>query len=241
VWKKSTQLASYTNVSLRDAMTTKDDALKLKTSSSTPPGDEEADRSQLMPIFLKVSGRHCLVVGAGHAAWQKIEALLACGATVQVVAIHAIESIRSLAKKGAIRLELRKYSPGDLDGAFLVIAATDKPEVNQAIFQAANERKLLVNTVDEPQRCDFYFSSIVRRGPLQIAISTGGESPAFARRLGKEIDAALPNNIGTWLKKLGNARRAILQECPPGEARTRILTGLAARPVSDRKSESKNH
>jgi len=222
-------------------MTTKNDALKLKTSSSTSLGDEEAVRAQLMPIFLKVSGRHCLVVGAGHAAWQKVEALLACGATVQVVAIHAIESIRLLAKKGAIRLELRKYSPRDLDDAFLVIAATDNPEVNQAIFQAANEQKLLVNTVDEPQRCDFYFSSVVRRGPLQIAISTSGESPAFARRLGKEIDAALPGNVATWLKKLGNARRAILQGCPPSEARTQILTGLAARPISECKSGSKNH
>jgi precorrin-2 dehydrogenase/sirohydrochlorin ferrochelatase len=222
-------------------MTKKSNALKQKTNSSKPQAEGDVVQQQLMPIFLKVSRRHCLVVGAGHAAWQKVESLVACGATVQVVAIHAIEPIQSLAKKGAIRLELRKYSPRDLDDAFLVIAATDNPRVNQAIFQAANARKLLVNTVDEPQRCDFYFSSVVRRGPLQIAISTSGESPAFARRLGKEIDAALPSNVGTWLKKLGKARRSILQGYPPSAARTQILTGLAARPISDSKSGSKYH
>jgi siroheme synthase-like protein len=221
-------------------MTKKSNAMKQKTNSSKSREEGNKVRHQLMPIFLKVAGRHCLVVGAGHAAWQKVEALLECGATVQVVAIHAAEPIRSLAESGTIRLELRKYSPRDLDDAFLVIAATNNPEVNQAIFQAANARKLLVNTVDEPERCDFYFSFIVRRGPLQIAISTNGESPSFARRLGKEIDTALPGNVGTWLKKLGKARRAILQSYPPSEARTRILAGLAARPISDCKSGSKD-
>jgi siroheme synthase-like protein len=168
-----------------------------------------------LPIFLKIAGRHCLVAGAGPAALQKVEALLACGAAVQVIAPEAIEPIRSLAEHRAILLSLRKFSLEDLDDACLVIAATNDPEVNQAIYQAANARKLLVNTVDEPQRCDFYFSSVLRRGPLQIAISTSGESPAFAQRLRNEIDAALPANVGAWLKGLGSSRRAKRREHPP--------------------------
>jgi siroheme synthase-like protein len=187
----------------------------------------------LLPIFIKLTGRRCLVVGAGRVALQKVESLLQCGAKVEVVAPQAIEELQSLATTGTIHLELREYSPDDLNEAFLVIAATNQPEVNRAVFNDANARNIPVNAVDDPPNCDFYFSSVVRRGDLQIAISTAGESPAFAQRLRQEIDAALPDDIGEWLRELGQLRREILQTHPAGEERNQLLKTLAARQICD--------
>jgi precorrin-2 dehydrogenase/sirohydrochlorin ferrochelatase len=168
---------------------------------------------------------------------MKVEALLECDASVQVVAVQAIEPIQSLAQAGNFQLELREYASRDLDDAFLVIAATDNHEVNAAIFQEANRRRIPVNTVDDPARSDFYFSSVVRRGPLQIAISTAGESPSFAQRLKRNIDVVLPKNLGAWLMELGHARRAILQEFPSGTVRSEELASLANRPIGDSESD----
>lgn len=187
----------------------------------------------LLPIFVKLTGRRCLVVGAGRVALQKVESLLQCGAEVEVVAPQAIDALQSLAASGSIRLDLREYTSQDLHGAFLVIAATNLPEVNEAVFRDANARNIPINAVDDPPNCDFYFSSVVRRGDLQIAISTAGESPAFAQRLRKEIDAALPEDIGDWLRNLGQLRREILETHPAGEERNRLLSSLAHRQICD--------
>lgn len=181
----------------------------------------------LLPIFVKIAGKSCLVVGAGHAALKKIEALLGCGARIQVVAEHAIDPVRELARQELLQLSIRRYSQEDLAGVFLVIAATNDPEVNQTIFCDAKERKILINAVDSPPQCDFYFPAIVRRGSLQVAISTSGQSPAFAQKLKEDIDSVLPLSLGKWLERLGRIRRNILQTVPPGDARTQILTALA--------------
>jgi precorrin-2 dehydrogenase/sirohydrochlorin ferrochelatase len=207
-----------------------------KSAQTNPAEARDEGQPPLLPVFLKVARRRCLVVGAGPAALKKVKALLNCGAAVQVVASQAAEPIQAFARAGALELALREYVPRDMDDAFLVIAATDKREINEAIFQEANRRRILVNTVDDPPRCDLYFSSVVRRGPLQVAISTGGQSPAFAARLKKELDASLPRDLGAWLKGLGKARRAILQEHPAGKARTQALKSLANRPLGDPES-----
>jgi siroheme synthase-like protein len=188
-------------------------------------------QAPLLPIFVKLTGRRCLVVGAGRVALQKVESLLQCGAEVEVVAPQAVEELQSLAANGKIRLNLREYAPSDLDGAFLAIAATNRPEVNQVVFNDANARNIPINAVDDPPNCDFYFSSVVRRGDLQVAVSTAGQSPAFAQRLRKEIDALLPSDIGEWLSNLGQLRREVLETHPAGEDRNHLLGTLATRQV----------
>jgi len=183
----------------------------------------------LLPIFLRLEGRRCLVVGAGTVALAKIESLHAAGAVITVVAPRATTQVQTLAKKGALTLYERAFTPRDLDGVFLVVAATNAPEVNRAVHEEALRRNVLCNAVDDPPNCDFYFGSVVARGDLQIAISTAGESPALAQHLRKEIDDQLPHDLGPWLKELGELRREVRAATPPGEARNRLLHELAQR------------
>jgi len=141
----------------------------------------------LFPIFLKLAGKRCVVVGAGNIAESKIESLLAAEARVTVVAPEASARVQEWAASGELTWEAREYRQGDLVGAFLVVAGTATPAVNRAVFAEAAARDILCNAVDDPPFCDFYFPSVVRRGELQIAISTAGESPALAQRLRKEL------------------------------------------------------
>lgn len=185
----------------------------------------------LFPIFLKLDGRSCLVVGAGRVALEKIASLLQAGASLLVVAPAVCEAIGGLAADGKITLARRPFQEADLDGQSLVITATDSREVNHAVFLAAQRRGLLCNSVDDPPNCDYYFASIVRRGDLQIAISTAGESPALAQRLRREIDAQLPQETAEWLQNLGSLRRKILADHAAGDDRKTLLHRLAYLPV----------
>lgn len=182
----------------------------------------------LFPIFLKLAGRRCLIVGAGNVAAEKIASLLHAQADLTVVSPEALPAIAQQAQAGMLVWHPRRFAPSDLDGVFMVIAATSSPEVNHQIFLLAGDRGILCNSVDDPPNCDFYFSSIVERGALQIAISTAGESPALAQRLRKEIDAQLDSNLGNWLDQLGQLRREILQKLPSGEDRKMLLHRLAS-------------
>jgi siroheme synthase-like protein len=185
----------------------------------------------LLPVFLKLESRPCLVVGAGRVALEKLEKLLAAGAHITVVAPKVLEAIEDLAAQGRISLKRRAFNLNDLDGQTIVITATNSKEVNHSVFQAAQARGLLCNAVDDPPNCDFYFAASVERGDLQIAISTAGESPAVAQRLRREIDAQLPPDLGEWLAEVGKLRREVLQSHPAGEARKRLLHTLAELPV----------
>ncbi|GAC1423793.1 MAG: bifunctional precorrin-2 dehydrogenase/sirohydrochlorin ferrochelatase [Acidobacteriaceae bacterium] len=185
----------------------------------------------LFPIFLKLTGRPCLVVGAGNLGESKIESLQAANARVTVIAPRASQRIVALAEAGEVLWHQREYAPGDVAGQFLVVAATDAPEVNRAVFAEAEAANILINAVDDPPFCDFYFPSVVRRGDLQIAISTAGASPALAQRLRKEINAILPLDAGDWLAELGNLRREVLQLEPLNTARKELLHQLASREV----------
>jgi precorrin-2 dehydrogenase/sirohydrochlorin ferrochelatase len=186
----------------------------------------------LFPIFLKLTARPCLVIGAGNLAESKIESLRAAEAQVTVIAPQASRAIEELAASGEITLQRREYSAGDVvEGTFLVVTATDVPEVNRAVYLEATSKSVICNAVDDPPYCDFYFPSVVRRGDLQIAISTAGDSPALAQRLRKEINAALPLDTGAWLAELGNLRREVLQLEPLNEARKQLLHTLASREV----------
>ncbi len=185
----------------------------------------------LFPIFMKLDGRPCLVVGAGNVALEKVASLLQAGASIRVVAPAACEAIEVLAAEGKITLEHREFQEADLQGQSLVVTATNFRAVNHAVFLAAQRHGLLCNSVDDPPNCDYYFASIVQRGNLQIAISTAGESPALAQRLRREIDAQLPEDTARWVAELGSLRREILASHPAGEERKTLLHRLAQLPV----------
>jgi siroheme synthase-like protein len=187
----------------------------------------------LLPVFLKLEGRPGLVVGAGAVALQKILSLLNTGLRLRVIAPKARPEIRQLATDGHLEWIQRPFESSDLDGNFLVIAATDSAAVNAAVYRGAVERGILSNSVDDPPHCDFYFGSVVSRGALQIAISTAGESPAVAQRLRREIDEQLPEDLGRWLEDLGTLRREVLGLHPRGEACKALLHQLAQRQVCD--------
>ena len=185
----------------------------------------------LFPIFLKLTARRCLVIGAGSIAESKIQSLLDAEADVTVVATRISARVQQLWDSGEIKLHLREFADSDLDGNFLVVAGTDVPAVNRAVFAGCEQRNILVSAVDDPPYCDYYFPSIVKRGDLQIAISTAGESPALAQRLRKELNAALPLDLGPWLMELGRLRREVLGMEPLGEPRKLLLHQLAQRDV----------
>ncbi|MEO6923443.1 MAG: bifunctional precorrin-2 dehydrogenase/sirohydrochlorin ferrochelatase [Bryocella sp.] len=185
----------------------------------------------LFPIFLKLAARPCVVIGAGKIAESKIESLLAAEASVTVIAPQALPRVEAWAANGDLTWLQREYREGDLDGAFLCVAATATNAVNRAVYTEANAHDVLCNAVDDPPFCDYYFPSIVRRGELQIAISTAGESPALAQRLRKEINAALPLDFGEWLMELGRLRREVTAAEPIGEPRKQLLHELAQREV----------
>jgi precorrin-2 dehydrogenase len=159
---------------------------------------------------LRLSGRRCVVVGGGEVGLEKVEGLLACDGDVALVAPDAIEPLRELADEGSIRWERRDYRPEDLEGTFMVIAATSNTEVNIHIYEDAERRAMLVNVVDVPPLCNFILPAIIRSGPLAIAISTAGASPALAKRIRDEIAeeygepyarlAILLNEVRGWAK-----------------------------------------
>jgi precorrin-2 dehydrogenase / sirohydrochlorin ferrochelatase len=182
----------------------------------------------LFPIFVQLARRPCLVVGAGAVAESKIQSLLEAGADVTVVAPCASNEVQRLFSSERIRWSARIFLPGDLEGIFLVIAATGDPRLNRLVFLESQRRGILCNSVDDPPHCDFYFPSIVRRGDLQIAISTAGESPAFAQRLRIELEQSLDAHLGQWISEIGDWRRKILASEPPSEARKSLLRSLAS-------------
>ena len=159
---------------------------------------------------LRLSGRRCVVVGGGEVGLEKVEGLLACDGDVTLVSPEAIEPLRELAEEGSIRWERRAYRDDDLEGTFIVIAATGNSEVNISVFEDAERRAMLVNVVDVPPLCNFILPAIIRTGPLAIAISTAGASPALAKRIRDEIAeeygepyarlAILLNEVRGWAK-----------------------------------------
>jgi precorrin-2 dehydrogenase/sirohydrochlorin ferrochelatase len=183
--------------------------------------------ASLFPMFLKLEGRSCLVVGAGAIAASKILSLLESGARVTVVAPWASDELRKLAGDGKFRWLARAYEDRDLDGVFLVIAATSDGTVNRAVFLESQRLGILCNAVDDPPHCDFYFPAVVRRGDLQIAISTAGQSPALAQRLRRELEEVFDESAGDWVSDLGRRRREILATYAASEERKQWLVELA--------------
>lgn len=183
----------------------------------------------LFPMFVKLAGRRCLVVGAGAVGEAKIESLLRTGAEVSVVAPRVTTRVAEWASAGAIRWYDRPFRQNDLDGIFLVIAATSCPEVNECVYREATQRGVLCNAADEPEHCDFFYPAVVRSGALQIAISTGGHSPALAQRLRRELEQHFSAAYAAWLEELAHARHCLLA-CDMDAAERRVrLHDLASR------------
>jgi precorrin-2 dehydrogenase/sirohydrochlorin ferrochelatase len=180
----------------------------------------------LFPIFLKLQARRCLVVGAGHVGVQKIVGLLEAEAATVVIEPAPSRAVRELAEARRIVLHERAYLSSDLDSAYLVIAATSAPAVNQRIYDEAQARGILANVVDVPPLCDFYYPAVVRRGSLIVAVSSQGESPHLAQRVRDEISELLPQELEQAVDRIGEERRRILRDHAPGGERLQLLRDL---------------
>jgi precorrin-2 dehydrogenase/sirohydrochlorin ferrochelatase len=164
------------------------------------------------PMMVKLEGRKCVVVGAGAVAEEKIAGLLPHLPQVTVVSPQATKKIQKQAQAGILTWKKRRFTARDIGGAFLAIAATDSPAVNAAVFRACSAHGVLCNSVDDPPNCDFFYPAVVRRGALQIAISTNGRSPALASRLRRELEQQFGREWVDWLGHIGDMRNQILSE-----------------------------
>jgi len=185
--------------------------------------------TNLFPMFMKLAGKQCLVVGAGKVGEPKIAGLIDTGALIQVVAIDASNKVREWADAGKIALELRLFAPDDLDGKFLAVIATASNGLNQFIYRAAERRGVLCNVVDVPEYCDFFYPAVVHRGDLQIAISTAGQSPSLAQKLRQQLERQFGPEYETWVEQLGETRRLILASDLDKERKLELLHSLASR------------
>ena len=185
--------------------------------------------TELFPIFVKLAARQVLVVGAGTVGEPKIAALLATGARIKVVALEAGAAVREWARQGKINLELRPFSPRDLEGAFLAIVATSSRPLNKRVYQEARRHGVLCNVVDVPELCDFYYPAVVRRGDLQIAVSTAGQSPSLAQKVRQQLEKQFGPGYAAWVAELGETRKLILASDLPKERKLDLLHSLASR------------
>jgi siroheme synthase-like protein len=195
---------------------------------SKPPSRLSGEKIPLFPIFVKLTKRRCLVVGAGKTAEEKIPTLLRCGASVVVVAPAATRAIQGWAAENKIIWEQRRFEARDLDGLFLVVVATPVKTLNRTVFEQAQQRRILCNVVRDRSLCDFYYPALVRRGPLQIAISTAGHSGALAQRLRKQFEAQFGPEWESWLRWLGEARSSLYDDPLSPKRRRTMLHRLAS-------------
>jgi len=174
------------------------------------------------PVSLRVGGERVLVVGGGAIALRKAQTLVRAGARVVCVA-PAFRAGFGRLKAERVR---RRFRAADVAGAVLVVASTDDPKTNRAVYDACRRRGIPVNVVDVPELCSFIVPSILRRGPVQVAVSTGGKSPSLAKAIRRRLEALLGPAIGPLARKLGEERRRLLRALPPSPGRMRRLKAL---------------
>jgi len=185
--------------------------------------------ASLFPMFVKLEGKQILVVGAGKVGEPKIAGLLDTGAVIRVVSLDASPAVREWARSGQIELELRSFNPADLDGAFLAVVATSSRTLNEFVYHEAQRRRVLCNVVDVPDLCDFYYPSVVRRGDLQIAVSTAGKSPSLAQKIRQQLEKQFGPGYADWVAELGETRKLILASDLAKERKLDLLHSLASR------------
>lgn len=181
------------------------------------------------PVNLDIRNRKCLVVGGGDVGTRKVITLLDCGAMVVVISPAVTEKIEELSNKGLIKLERRGFKPTDLDQIFLVIGATDNPELNREIHAGAERLGMLCNIADRPEVCNFILPAIVNRGDLIIAISTSGKSPAFAKKMRKDLEKEFGTEYADFLTLMGGIRTKLLSEDHEPEAHKHLFENLIKR------------
>ncbi len=174
------------------------------------------------PISLSVKDRRVTVIGGGHVAEERVQALLECNARVRVISPEVTETLESLSAAGKIELHLRTYESGDLAGSWAVLTATDDPSVNEAAWGESREGRIPINVTDDPSKCDFIMPALLRRGDLTIAISTGGASPALAARLRRRLSAIVGPEYGRLLEVLGRVRSRLKDSVADADERRRL-------------------
>ena len=194
-----------------------------------PPSRLVEEKTPLFPLFVKLAKRRCLVVGAGKTAEEKIPTLLRCGAIVVVVAPTATRTIQAWAHDKKILWAQRRFEVRDLDGIFMTLVATPVKSLNKAVFEEARQRQILCNVVRDRSLCDFYYPAVVRRGPLQIAISTAGHSGALAQRLRKQLEEQFGPEWESWLRWLGEARSSLYDDPLSPKRRRAMLHRMASK------------
>lgn len=172
----------------------------------------DEQRATYYPVFLKLRGRKCAVIGGGEVALRKVRSLLEHGARVSVISPELCPELAGMAAKGQIQVLQRNYQAGDLRDTFIVIAATDDAKVNRELLKEAGESKALVNAVDDPENCDFIVPSSVRRGDVTIAVSTGGRSPALARKIRSRLETEFGEEYAALALLADETRRRIKHE-----------------------------
>jgi precorrin-2 dehydrogenase len=192
--------------------------------------DQSCVRGMLeTPLYiacLRLSGRSCLVVGGGDVGLEKVEGLLACDGDVTLIAPDAVPVLEEYAREGSIRWERRAFEDSDLDDRFLAIAATNDTDVNISVYEGAERRSMLVNVVDVPPLCNFILPAIVRSGPLAIAISTAGASPALAKRMKREIAEGFGEPYARLAVILNDARGWAKATLPTYQDRKEFFEGI---------------
>jgi len=178
------------------------------------------------PVCLNVTGKKCIVVGGGEVGERKVKRLVECGANVVVVGKMLTPTLKTMTGEGRIAHIDADYDETHIHGAFLVIGATDRDEVNERISRQAREKNILVNIVDDPARCDFILPSLLQRGDLLIAISTGGKMPALARRLREELEGHYGPEYATLLTILGELRKEVIARGYSSPKNKRLFTAL---------------
>jgi precorrin-2 dehydrogenase/sirohydrochlorin ferrochelatase len=185
--------------------------------------------ANLYPLFINLQDRLCVVVGGGEMAEAKVRELLDAGARVRLIAPQVTSQISTWAECESLQWKSRAYENGDLCDAFLVVSIADK-ETNARVFADAEEQHIFCNAVDDIPNCNCYASAVVRRGPLQIAISTAGNSPALAQRLRMELEEQFSEEYGAWVRHLGEARSRLFEDTTTNsENRSKLLHEQASR------------
>src|SRR5713226_5020447 len=210
-------------------------SLQLNATRRLAPCRWESRASMsLLPIFVKLRDRLVVVVGGGAIAEGKIDGLFAAEARVRVVAPQVTPAIARWIAQGKVEWRGKAFAPADLDGAYLVIAATSAVGVNEAVFSEADARGILCNAVDDIEHCHFYYGSVVQRGDLQIAISTNGKSPALAQRLRLQLEKQFGPEYEVWLEWLGAARELLRAGVGSTDSKKVLLHHLASQPMFER-------
>lgn len=178
------------------------------------------------PLFADLRGRRCVVIGGGAVAQRKVTALVRFGARVTLISPELTRRLAGSAARGTIAHVARRFRPGDLRGAWLVYAATDDPQINEAVFRAASRQRIFTNVVDQPTLCSFIAPAIARRGEVVIAVSTGGRSPTLAKTLRREVQRLIGGDYAAMLRLLERLRGVAKRRLPRYDDRKRYFAKL---------------